>query len=533
MKSVKSKKMLKKMENNRLKQEKFAVCCFRFILYTLLFTLCSLHVTVFAAFEDIGVGARPISMANAFTAVADDVHSVYYNPAGLAGLTKYEVASSYGKLFWGLTDNSNINVSFLAGAAPVSRLRGVVGIGINQLKLDNLYWEDQYILTYGREINSERFGMFSIGSSLKILSHKFGRDDYTDNAIDETGVSHDGVPDPVFEGGRGKTSFAVDFGVIKNYNKMKMGISLLNINQPSVGLSDKGDRVPFGFKSGFSHKGEKSTLAFEFSRKDGDNILRSGLELSVFEKFDFRCGLEIGSRDFANINFGFGYRIENKFFVDYSFILPAMGVRETYGTHRVSLNAKFEVAPSEKVEKVPSKKRIEKAEKHYMRGVDFYLEEDLKNAEKEFKKVLEIDPGNQPAIDMLKECGVVTKAEKPEAKVVEMSEEERETLKKKYFGSATKYYLKENYAKAVEMWEKVLQLDPSHELSRQKIEKAEKMKALKEKAGQGSQVEYHYMRGVDFYLDEDIGNAKKEFKEVIKIDPAHRPTIDMLKECEK
>ncbi|MFH1353196.1 MAG: type IX secretion system membrane protein PorP/SprF [bacterium] len=502
----------------------------------MLFTLCSLYVTVFAAFEDIGVGARPISMANAFTAVADDVHSVYYNPAGLAGLTKYEVASSYGKLFWGLTDNSNIGVSFLAGAAPVSRLRGVVGIGINQLKLDNLYREDQYILSYGREINSGRFGMLGLGSSLKILSHKFGRDDYTDNAIDETGVSHDGVPDPVFASGRGKMSFAVDFGVIKNYNNMKMGISLLNINQPSVGLSDKGDRVPFGFKFGFSHKGEKSILAFEFSRKDRDNILRSGLELSVFEKFDFRCGLEIGSRDFANINFGFGYRIENKFFIDYSFILPTMGIKETYGTHRVSLNAKF----GKKVltEKAPVKERIEDAEKHYMKGVDFYLEEDLKNAEKEFKKVLEIDPGNQPAIDMLKECGAGDEAKKPETmkpeeKSVEIPEEEKEALKKKYFGSATKYYLKENYTKAVEMWEKVLQLDPSHEISRQKIEKAEKMKALKDKAGKGSQVEYHYMRGVDFYLDEDIGNAKKEFKEGIKIDPNHRPTIDMLKECEK
>ncbi len=526
------------MENKKLKRFilhalRFTLYASRFTLYALLFTLHSSFFTLYAAFEDIGVGARPISMANAFTAVADDVHSVYYNPAGLAGLTRYEVASSYGKLFWGLTDNSNINVGFLAVAAPVSRRRGVVGFGINQLKLDNLYREDQYIFSYGREINSGRFGILGLGSSLKILSHKFGRDDYTDNAIDETGVSHDGVPDPVFESGRGKMSFAVDFGVIKNYNKMKMGISLLNINQPSVGLSDKGDRVPFGFKFGFSNEGEKSILAFEFSRKGLDNILRCGLELSVFEKFDFRCGLEIGSRDFANINFGFGYRIENKFFVDYSFILPTMGIRDTYGTHRVSLNAKFGVEPGEKAEKVPVKKREERVEKHYMKGVDFYLEGVLKNAEKEFKKVLEIDPGNQPAIDMLKECGAAVGAKKPEVKSAEISEEEKESLKKKYFGDATKSYLKEDYAKAIEMWGKVLQLDPSHELSRQKIEKAEKMKALKERHGKGSQVEYHYMRGVDFYLDEDIGNAKKEFKEVIKIDPNHQPTIEMLKECEK
>jgi len=495
-----------------------------------LFTIYHLPVTCFGAFEDIGVGARPVSMGNAFTAVADDIHSIYYNPAGLSEVKRYEVATSFGRLFWGLTDDSSIGVSFLGVAAPVRRLRGVVGFGINQLKLDNLYWEDQYILSYGRKINPPKLGRFSIGSSLKILSHEFGRDDYTDNAIDETGTAQIGVSDPVFEKGRSKRSFAVDFGAVKNYNSMKMGISLLNVNNPSVGLSDRSDRVPRSLKIGLSHRGEKSILAFEFSRKKKDNILRTGLELSAFDKFNFRGGLEIGSRDLVNITFGFGYRIEDKFFIDYSFILPASGIRRTYGTHRVSVNAKL----GKKVlaKKVSVKQRIEKAEKYYMKGVDFYLEEDLKKAVKEFRKVLEVDPGHEPAIDMLKECESYLK-EGEEEKSAEISAEEKSALKKKYFGSATKSYLKEDYTKAIEMWEKVLELDPSHELSRQKIEKAGKMKELKEKEGKKAQVEYHYMRGVDFYLDEDLANAKKEFKQALKIDRDHQPTIEMLKECGK
>jgi len=37
-------------------------------------------------FKD-GVGARPLGMGGAFTAVADDINSIYYNPAGLGSLT--------------------------------------------------------------------------------------------------------------------------------------------------------------------------------------------------------------------------------------------------------------------------------------------------------------------------------------------------------------------------------------------------------------------------------------------------------------
>ena len=36
-------------------------------------------------FDDTGMGARPIGMSNAFTAVADDIYALYYNPAGLVG----------------------------------------------------------------------------------------------------------------------------------------------------------------------------------------------------------------------------------------------------------------------------------------------------------------------------------------------------------------------------------------------------------------------------------------------------------------
>ncbi|RLD15904.1 MAG: hypothetical protein DRI36_06460 [Caldiserica bacterium] len=46
---------------------------------------------------------------------------------------------------------------------------------------------------------------------------------------------------------------------------------------------------------------------------------------------------------------------------------------------------------------------------------------------------------------------------------------------REYFNKATQLYLEGKYEEAIKYWEKVLEIDPDHELSEQKIEKAEKM----------------------------------------------------------
>lgn len=51
-----------------------------------------------AAYLDIGVGARALAMGGAYTALADDAHSVYWNPAGLARMEKREAAASHAEL---------------------------------------------------------------------------------------------------------------------------------------------------------------------------------------------------------------------------------------------------------------------------------------------------------------------------------------------------------------------------------------------------------------------------------------------------
>ena len=58
---------------------------FIFCFVLTVFQVFSLYVSDLygAVFENIGVGPRAKGMGDAYTAAADDVYSVYWNPAGL------------------------------------------------------------------------------------------------------------------------------------------------------------------------------------------------------------------------------------------------------------------------------------------------------------------------------------------------------------------------------------------------------------------------------------------------------------------
>ncbi len=70
-----------------------------------------------AAFQWIEVGARPIGMNGAYTAVADDVNSVIYNVAGLGKLTRSEVSTIYSVLLPGINDS--LGMSGIAYVQPL------------------------------------------------------------------------------------------------------------------------------------------------------------------------------------------------------------------------------------------------------------------------------------------------------------------------------------------------------------------------------------------------------------------------------
>lgn len=70
-----------------------------------------------AAFLKLAPGARPAAMGEAFSAVADDAHAVYYNPAGLARVGTLEATGMHDAHFQG------IRYEFAALAVPLANRR--------------------------------------------------------------------------------------------------------------------------------------------------------------------------------------------------------------------------------------------------------------------------------------------------------------------------------------------------------------------------------------------------------------------------
>src|ERR1700733_1844251 len=73
--------------------------------------------TTAADILNIGVGARAIGMGEAYVAQADDVSSLYWNPAGLALMQERQASFSYDQMYQDLKyQNASIGIPLENGA---------------------------------------------------------------------------------------------------------------------------------------------------------------------------------------------------------------------------------------------------------------------------------------------------------------------------------------------------------------------------------------------------------------------------------
>ena len=84
-----------------------------------------------ANFLKIGAGSRAAAMGDAYVAMANDVTSLYWNPAGIAHISGTQVGLSYTD--WIL----DINHSFLGIVHNLGEL-GVVGVSFNYLSMGEM-----------------------------------------------------------------------------------------------------------------------------------------------------------------------------------------------------------------------------------------------------------------------------------------------------------------------------------------------------------------------------------------------------------
>lgn len=311
-------------------------CCY--ILSILLFFTASAN----GAFNDIGVGARPLGLGGAFVALADDSNAANYNAAGLAYIDEIQIGATYAQRFNGL-----VNYNTISGIVPIGRI-GSLGANIGILSENSDIYQEQSIrITYGRKL----FQQMSLGLNLKYFSTNYDSEKEfvrSNPYFTETSSS----------------AISLDVGLLaKPLESLNLGLSLENLVPANVSISDaQTDTVPINIRAGVAYSLEsiaemsaqgaaitnilKETLAtVDVLSRNGEQYARIGVEMWVTPSIGVRGGysMKIGGNSVNTINLGGSAKIPiggTALQLDYGFQILTGDLQDNT-TQRFSVNLLF------------------------------------------------------------------------------------------------------------------------------------------------------------------------------------------------
>jgi hypothetical protein len=314
--------------------------------------------TVGLQFLKLGVDARAIGMGEAFTAVSDDISSVYWNPAGLAPAYQNQVFVSHTN--W----PANIMHEFAAG----SYTNGVSTLALygSVLHMDDMNVTDEY--TFGE--TGETFTNSSIAFGVDYAQQ------FTNKFSAGVGVKY--LRENLYE--YSVNSYAFDLGSMYNtgWNNIKIGMALRNFG-PDIRyrVDDDGDgnndedpfdlfdndgdglvdedgieldsKIPMSFSLGISGDLKRTETSYWIAAMQLDNVIdrletwNLGTEYKMGNIF-FRAGYQF-NYDTNGASAGLGWQVPTRlgiFNIDYAY--TDMGnLAESFlkSAHRVSLKVRY------------------------------------------------------------------------------------------------------------------------------------------------------------------------------------------------
>lgn len=296
--------------------------------------------TTGANFLKIGVGARQVAMGEAVVGIADDVNSMFYNPAGLGMLTRKEVSVMHNSYIEGLRQE-------VGAMAFPTRHFGTLGLGLNMLKVeefDSYDTLDQKVgsidaqdmaanVSYAIEIG--RLRRVSVGGTARFLRSRL--DTYTASA----------------------TMF--DIGILARYGlegayekRYRLGASVRNLGQDQKFIGQ-----PFKLPQSL-HVGGSRDAPLPHPFEDMRNIISlemvvpnddipyvaTGLELRIVKEFAIRVGYRTGQDLGFGLTVGFGFTSLHRGFVpkwvpevSMDYALVDYGLLEQ--AHRIGFSMRF------------------------------------------------------------------------------------------------------------------------------------------------------------------------------------------------
>ncbi|MBI4052110.1 MAG: PorV/PorQ family protein [Elusimicrobia bacterium] len=277
-----------------------------------------------ADFLNIAVGARPVGMGNAYTAMASDVASLHWNPAGISRMQGRELAATHAQ--WLL----DTRYDFVGFGLPTQR--GNWGLGLARLSQPRFD---------GRSDSGQKNGDFSAYDQALTLA--FGK---------PIGNSHLGFGLKFIQSQIASYqahSFAVDLGLIRQIPvsflqvPVSLGLSAQNIG-PGMKFAEQRDPLPLTFAAGLAYPFFQAvSLAMDIKQKPRERTtdVSFGTEYQILPNLALRGGylsqLGISSRQaFGGVAAGIGISILGSR-MDYA-ITP---FGDLGNVHRISLSYRW------------------------------------------------------------------------------------------------------------------------------------------------------------------------------------------------
>jgi hypothetical protein len=273
-------------------------------------------------FLNIEMGAKPGAMGSAYTAMSNDVNSIYYNTAGLAFMNKREIAFMHAD---GMMDNS---YDFAAIAFPIKDFKAALSFAkfshgefdtrsANRSSSGNFDASDMvFNFALARKIT----GSSSLGFGIKFLSSNIAN--YSANAL------------------------AFDMGITHRLKGMPMalGLSVRNLGYGMKFINER-ENLPLSINAGAAIAVASAiNLSMDIKRMvyDEKTFLSFGTEYNVMGGLSLRGGyssmaLDGGNQDITgSMSGGIGLKTASNMTLDYSF--TPMGEFETVNKLSLSYN---------------------------------------------------------------------------------------------------------------------------------------------------------------------------------------------------
>ena len=202
-------------------------------------------------FLDVGVGARPAAMAEAYTVISDDANAIFHNPAGIAQMEAKNFDIIVSRTQWfadiaynavGIAVNGGVWGNFGLSVIPAPDYGDIFGtvVSDNEQGFEETGPVDVSAFAFGLAYGRKFTDKFMIGGHVKYAYQHLGSNPMLDKERDSLYTQVNEL-----------STLAYDFGTIfyPGFKSFRFGMSIRNFSA-AVGYEEYGFQLPLTFKIG-------------------------------------------------------------------------------------------------------------------------------------------------------------------------------------------------------------------------------------------------------------------------------------------